>query len=71
MKEEEKILVLHQKAKWYEMIDGDKWIGMAIEDIELTSHELIVMMKRNGEVFMPNGKTVITRKDTLIMYSSK
>lgn len=54
-----------------QMIDGDKWIGMAIEDIELTSHELIVMMKRNGEVFVPNGKTIIARKDTLIMYSAE
>lgn len=52
------------------MTDNDKWVGKTIEDIELTPNEIVVMIKRNGEIFVPNDKTVIGAKDCLIVYSA-
>lgn len=53
-----------------QMVDSDKWVGKTVENIELAPRELIVLIKRNGEIFVPNEKTVIGRKDCIVLYTS-
>lgn len=51
-----------------EIKDGDTWIGLAIKDLELSSNEMVVNIKRGRKSIIPNGRTVIQKDDVLLMY---
>lgn len=48
--------------------NGDEWVDKKICNIDLGTDEMIVMIKRNGRMIIPNGSTVIRRNDALVMY---
>ncbi len=45
------------------------WIGHRIKDIDISRQTLIVMIRREGQAFVPNGETVLQVGDTLFVYS--
>ena len=50
------------------VFEGDKWIGMEIENLKLAATEKIVMIKRGNKTIIPSGNTVIKKNDALVMY---
>lgn len=50
------------------ILKDDSWCGKAIEDLNLSKHELIAMIMRGEETIVPNGQTVIIENDILVMY---
>ena len=50
------------------VFEGDKWIGMEIENLNLAATEKIVMIKRGNKTIIPSGNTVIKKNDALVMY---
>ena len=54
-----------------QMLEGDKWLGSEIKDLELPLDEKIVMIKRGTKIIVPNGSTVIKKGDSLVMYHTE
>jgi voltage-gated potassium channel len=50
------------------VFEGDKWIGMEIENLNLAATEKIVMIKRGNKTIIPSANTVIKKNDALVMY---
>ena len=50
------------------VFEGDKWIGMEIENLNLAATEKIVMIKRGNKTIIPSSNTVIKKNDALVMY---
>lgn len=71
------IVVLSALSLEEEIFDGcltefavesdNEWIGKPLSKIEVEDHRLIVIVKRNDRVIIPNGKTVIRENDVLVM----
>ncbi|MBE5961778.1 MAG: potassium/proton antiporter [Lachnospiraceae bacterium] len=50
------------------LIDIDhEWIGKSLAEIKLGQEKLVVAIRRDGKVIVPNGKTVIKGKDVLVI----
>ena len=47
------------------------WVGKMIRDLDISRLELIVSIERRGKTVIPNGRTVIKKDDTLLIYSKK
>ncbi len=47
------------------------WVGKMIRDLDISRLELIVSIERRGRTVIPNGRTVIKKDDTLLVYSKK
>ena len=47
------------------------WGGKMIRDLDISRLELIVSIERRGKTVIPNGRTVIKKDDTLLIYSKK
>ena len=50
------------------MLEGDKWLGMEIRELNLSPDEKIVMIIRGQKIIIPSGNTVIKKGDALVMY---
>ena len=50
---------------------GDKWIGMALSEINIDCEKLIILIKRNQETIIPTGKSIINENDILIINNNK
>lgn len=50
------------------MLEGDKWLGMEIRELNLSPDEKIVMIRRGQKIIIPSGNTVIKKGDALVMY---
>ena len=50
------------------MLEGDKWLGMEVRELNLPADEKIVMIRRGNKTIIPNGNTVIKKNDALMMY---
>lgn len=46
---------------------GDRLVGKSIMDAKIPEEILVVMIKRNDEVLVPKGSTVIQAEDTLVL----
>lgn len=46
---------------------GHEWIGKRIFEISLESGRLVVMVQRNENVIIPNGRTLLQEGDTLVI----
>ncbi len=46
-----------------------KWFNKKIKDLNIGKDSLIVMIKRNGENLVPNGRMVLREDDLLVIYS--
>lgn len=51
--------------------DKHEWVGAPLKKLDISRQSLIVMIKRNGRVIIPNGNTVIKPDDVLVMYTNK
>lgn len=47
----------------------NEWVGKPIRDLDISRQELIVMIERGANRFVPNGLTVIEANDKIVMYS--
>lgn len=45
------------------------WNGMRIRDLDLSRQTLIVMVRRNGTMLIPNGDLILYSGDVLILYT--
>ena len=45
------------------------WNGQRIRDLDISRQSIIIMVKRNGKAFVPNGNTVLTEGDRVILYT--
>lgn len=45
----------------------DNWIGKPLSEITLGPEKLIIVVKRNQKVIIPNGKTIVKEDDTLVI----
>ena len=43
------------------------WVGLKLKEINITGKALILMVKRNGEKFIPNGETSLNVADELLL----
>ena len=50
------------------MLEGDKWLGTEIKDLNLSPDEKIVMIRRGQKIIIPSGNTVVKKGDALVMY---
>ena len=49
-------------------IDKDnEWLGKPLAEITLGPEKLIIVVKRNNRVIIPNGKTIVKEDDTLVI----
>ncbi len=50
---------------------GDKhpWVGHRLKDLDISRQTLIVMIRREGNSFIPNGETVLQAGDMLFVYT--
>ena len=51
--------------------DKHEWIGAPLKKLDISRQSLIVMIKRNGRVIIPNGNSIIKPDDVLVMYTNK
>lgn len=51
--------------------DKHEWIGAPLKKLDISRQSLIVMIKRNGRVIIPNGNSIIKPDDILVMYTNK
>lgn len=49
---------------------NNKWVNKTIMDSDIPEEVLVVMIKRNNEVIIPKGSTVIKDDDTLVLASN-
>lgn len=45
------------------------WVGLAIKDLDISRNSIIVLIKRNNKVVIPNGDLVLQDDDILFMYT--
>lgn len=53
--------------KEYEIGPKHLWKGKTIKELDLPTTLLIIMIKRNGDMVVPNGSTVIKQGDILVV----
>ena len=51
--------------------EGHPWAGKAIRDLDISRQTLIVMVRRNGKIIIPNGSLVLEARDEVIMYTKR
>ena len=44
-----------------------EWLGHHLSQITIEAERLIIIVKRNNRVIIPNGKTLIKENDILVM----
>lgn len=54
-----------------EVEDGSQWVGKRLADIQIEDGNIIVLIKRGSEILIPNGNTVIKKRDLLVFSSIK
>ena len=47
------------------------WNGQRVMDLDISRQTIIVMVKRNGKVLVPNGNLVLLEGDCVILYSQE
>ncbi len=45
------------------------WVGLPIQQLNISRHSLIVMIKRGSKIIVPNGNTVLRMGDRLFLYT--
>ncbi len=49
--------------------DRPAWIGKKLSELSLSSHQLVILIKRNGKTIIPKGTTMIKKGDIMILMS--
>ena len=61
----------HIDLKEIVLLKSNPWNGQAIRDLDLSRQTMIVMVKRNGKVVVPNGNLVLLEGDHVILYTQE
>ena len=55
--------------KEIELQKQNPWIGRPIQELNISRHSLIVMIKRGSKIIIPNGNTVLCIGDRVFLYT--
>ena len=47
------------------------WTGQRIRDLDISRQTLIVMVRRDGKVYIPNGDMRLMAGDTVLLYTKR
>ncbi len=47
------------------------WVNMCIEELDISRHSVIVLVKRKNKAMIPNGKTKLRSGDNVFVYTQK
>jgi len=53
------------------LLKHSRWVGERIRDLDISRQTIIVMIKRQGKVLIPNGNLVMQEGDKVIMYTQQ
>ena len=59
----------HIKLKEFLLQKNHPWIGKTIRSLEISRHSIIVLIRRNRKVMIPNGNMILRENDTVILYT--
>ncbi|MBR4040028.1 MAG: ion transporter [Clostridia bacterium] len=59
----------HIDLKEVILLKHSRWVGERISDLDISRQTIIVMVKRQGKVLIPNGNLVMREGDRVIMYT--
>ena len=45
------------------------WIGQRIQELEISRQSIIVLVRRNKRVLIPNGNMILREADTVVLYT--
>ena len=45
------------------------WTGMRIQDLNISRHSVIVLVKRNNRTMIPRGNLVLRERDKIFLYT--
>jgi len=51
------------------LLEENPWVGQYIRDLDISRQTLIVMVRRGGQVLIPQGDTRLKRGDTLLLHT--
>ena len=61
----------HIDLKEVVLLKHSRWVGERIRDLDISRQTIIVMVKRQGKVLIPNGNLVMQEGDKVIMYTQQ
>jgi len=61
----------HIDLKEVVLLKHSRWVGERIRDLDISRQTIIVMVKRQGKVLIPNGSLVMQEGDKVIMYTQQ
>lgn len=59
----------HIKLKEIILEENNPWVGQRIRDLDISRHSIIVLIKRNNKVLIPNGNIILQDNDIVFMYT--
>jgi voltage-gated potassium channel len=62
---------LEISLKELQLRERHPWVGHKISDLDISRHTLIIMIRRDGKVLIPNGSVELLKDDTIFIYSKK
>lgn len=51
--------------------EDNPWVGQRIQDLDISRHSIIILVKRKNKVLIPNGNMVLKDWDHVFMYTDK
>ena len=59
----------HIKLKEVVLLKNNPWVGERIRELNISRQTVIVMIKRNGKVMIPNGNMILYEHDVVFLYA--
>lgn len=59
----------HIKLKEVVLLKNNPWVGEHIRELNISRQTVIVMIKRNGKVMIPNGNMILYEHDVVFLYT--
>ena len=59
----------HIKLKEVVLLKNNPWVGERIRELNISRQTVIVMIKRNGKVMIPNGNMILYEHDVVFLYT--
>ncbi len=59
----------HIKLKEVVLLKNNPWVGERIRELNISRQTVIVMIKRNGKVMIPNGNMILYKHDVVFLYT--
>lgn len=59
----------HIKLKEVVLLKNNPWVGERIRELNISRQTVIVMVKRNEKVMIPNGNMILYEHDTVFLYT--